>query len=77
MDIVNYTGDAGGGDDPATGPRASAEYRINICPLCDALNRSSSRGCSNCGWRSAFRGDAAGGLLAWLRLRSRTFLMYR
>ena len=76
MDIVNYTDGSGGCDDPPSGPMMSEVRRIKVCPLCDALNQSASRDCSNCGWHSAFRRNAAGGFLAWLWLRSKVFLMY-
>ena len=76
MDSVNHTEGWGGGDDPATSSPAPAEGRIKVCPLCNALNRSSNRDCSNCGWHSTFRRNAAGGFLAWLWLRSKVFLMY-
>ena len=77
MDIVNYTDGSGGGDDPAASPPTSAEGRVNLCPLCDALNGPSSRGCSNCGWHGAIYGNALGGRLAWLRVRSAVFHMSR
>ena len=76
MDSVNDTDGSGGCDDPPSGPTMSEGRRIKVCPLCVALNQSSSRDCSNCGWHSTFRGNEAGGFFAWLRLRSRVFLMY-